>query len=180
VAVSFIGGGSLSTRRKPQPAASHWQTLLHNAVKQVHSPWAGFELTMLIGTDFAYVVVNPTSIQSRRPLKAYVLFINLCTIIMCIKYFCHDFFGYMWEGGVDFILWKCPRYFQVTTTYAKSVPINIVSSNPAHGECTCFTALCNKVCQWLAAGCGFLRVLELPPPIKLTATKWLRYCWKWH
>jgi hypothetical protein len=113
VAVSFIGGGSSSTRRKPQPAASHWQTLLHNAVKQVHSPWAGFELTMLIGTDFAYVVVNPTSIQSRRPLKAYVLFINLCTIIMCIKYFCHDFFGYMWEGGVDFILWKCPRYFQV-------------------------------------------------------------------
>ena len=26
---------------------------------------------------------------------------------------------------------------------------------------------------------GFLRVLWLPPPIKLTATIWLKYCWKW-
>jgi len=27
VAVSFIGGGDRSTKRKPRPAASHWQTL---------------------------------------------------------------------------------------------------------------------------------------------------------
>jgi len=26
---------------------------------------------------------------------------------------------------------------------------------------------------------GFLRVLRFPPPIKLTATVWLKYCWKW-
>jgi hypothetical protein len=26
---------------------------------------------------------------------------------------------------------------------------------------------------------GFLRVLRFPPPIKLTATIWLKYCWKW-
>jgi len=26
---------------------------------------------------------------------------------------------------------------------------------------------------------GFLRVLWFPPPIKLTATIWLKYCWKW-
>ena len=32
------------------------------------------------------------------------------------------------------------------------------------------TTLCDKVCQWLATGCGFLRVLRFPPPIKLTAT----------
>jgi hypothetical protein len=27
---------------------------------------------------------------------------------------------------------------------------------------------------------GFLRVLQFAPPIKLTATIWLKYCWKWH
>ena len=32
---------------------------------------------------------------------------------------------------------------------------------------TC-TTLCDKVCQWHAAGQGFLRVLWFPPPIKLT------------
>jgi len=26
---------------------------------------------------------------------------------------------------------------------------------------------------------GFLRVLRFPPPIKLTATIKLKYCWKW-
>jgi len=31
------------------------------------------------------------------------------------------------------------------------------------------TALREKVCQWLAAGRGFLRVLRFPPPIKLTS-----------
>jgi len=33
IAVSFIGGGNWSTRRKP--AASHWQTLSHNVVSSV-------------------------------------------------------------------------------------------------------------------------------------------------
>jgi len=27
---------------------------------------------------------------------------------------------------------------------------------------------------------SFLRVLRFPPPIKLTATIQLKYCWKWH
>ena len=27
--------------------------------------------------------------------------------------------------------------------------------------------------------CGFLRLLRFPPPIKLTATIWIKYCWKW-
>ena len=34
------------------------------------------------------------------------------------------------------------------------------------------TILCDKVCQWLAAG-------RTPPPIKLTGMIWLKYCWKW-
>ena len=32
------------------------------------------------------------------------------------------------------------------------------------------TTLCDKVCQWLATVGGFLRALQLPPPLKLTAT----------
>ena len=32
------------------------------------------------------------------------------------------------------------------------------------------TTLCDKVCQWFAAGQWFLWVLQFPPPIKLTAT----------
>jgi hypothetical protein len=27
---------------------------------------------------------------------------------------------------------------------------------------------------------GFLQVLRFPPPIKLTATTWLKYFWRWH
>ena len=39
------------------------------------------------------------------------------------------------------------------------------------------TPLCDKVCQWLAAGQWFSP--DIPPPIKLTATTYLKYCWKW-
>ena len=51
VAVSFIGGGNRSTRRKLLTCASHWQTLSHNV-----PPWARFEpttLVVVIGTDYA-------------------------------------------------------------------------------------------------------------------------------
>ena len=50
VAVSFIGGGNWSTRKKHRSAASHWQTLL---LYRAHLALAGFEFTPLvvIGTD---------------------------------------------------------------------------------------------------------------------------------
>jgi hypothetical protein len=38
---------------------------------------------------------------------------------------------------------------------------------PPRARCT---TLCDKVCQWFAAGRCFLQVLSFPPPIKLTAT----------
>ena len=40
-------------RENYRPAASHWQTLSHNALSSTTSPWAGFELTtlMVIGID---------------------------------------------------------------------------------------------------------------------------------
>jgi len=41
------------------------------------------------------------------------------------------------------------------------------------------TTLCDKVCQWLVTGRWFSRGTPFPPPIKLTATIWLKYCWQW-
>jgi hypothetical protein len=41
------------------------------------------------------------------------------------------------------------------------------------------STLCDKVCQWLAQVGVFRRVLRFPPPIKLTATIYMKYCWKW-
>ena len=55
----------------------------------------------------------------------------------------------------------------------------IVSSNPDHGEVYSIQH-CDTVFQWLATGLsGFLWVLSFPPPIKLTVTIWLKYCWNW-
>ena len=63
-----------------------------------------------------------------------------------------------------------------------SVPIttNVVSSNPTQARCTRY----NIVWWSLSVTCnrsvpGFLRALRFPPPIKLIATIWLNYCWKW-
>jgi hypothetical protein len=45
--------------------------------------------------------------------------------------------------------------FSTTGIYAISaITTNVVSSNPAQARCT-DTTLCNKVCQWLAAGQWF-------------------------
>ena len=40
------------------------------------------------------------------------------------------------------------------------------------------TTLCDKVCQWIVQVGGFLLVHRFPQPVKLTATIWLKYCWK--
>jgi hypothetical protein len=47
--------------------------------------------------------------------------------------------------------------------------------NPKYG---CLT-LCDKFVSDLWQVGGFLWVLRFPPPIKLTATMKLKYCWKW-
>jgi hypothetical protein len=52
------------------------------------------------------------------------------------------------------------------------VPIttNIVSSNPAHGEVESMQFYVIKFVSDLQQVSGFRRVLQFPPPIKLTAT----------
>jgi hypothetical protein len=57
----------------------------------------------------------------------------------------------------------------------QSVPIttDVVSLIPAQGEVY-------KIMWWsLSVGCGFLRILCIPPPIKVTGTIYLKYFWKW-
>ena len=56
-----------------------------------------------------------------------------------------------------------------TTTYAISAYHHLMLWIRISNRVRC-TTLCDKVCQWLATGEGFLRVLRFPPPIKLIAT----------
>jgi hypothetical protein len=60
----------------------------------------------------------------------------------------------------------------------QSVPIttNIVSLNPVHGKVYSIQHYVIKFVSDLRQVVGFLWVLWFPPPIKLTATVWLKYC----
>jgi hypothetical protein len=60
----------------------------------------------------------------------------------------------------------------------QSVPIttNIVSLNPVHGKVYSIQHYVIKFVSDLRQVGGFLWVLRFPPPIKLTATVWLKYC----
>ena len=64
----------------------------------------------------------------------------------------------------------------------QSVPITtkVVSSNPIHGEVYSIQRYVIKFVSDLRQVSGFLWVLGVPPPIKLTATIYLKYCSKWH
>jgi hypothetical protein len=59
------------------------------------------------------------------------------------------------------------------------ITTNVVSSNPVHGEVYSIQHYVIKFVSDLRQVGGFLRVLQFPPPIKLIATIYLKYCWKW-
>jgi len=56
----------------------------------------------------------------------------------------------------------------------------VASSNPVHGESYSIKHNVEKFVSDLRQVGGFLRVLPFPPPIILTATMWLKYCYKEH
>jgi len=56
----------------------------------------------------------------------------------------------------------------------------VVSSNPVHGEVYSIQHCVIKFVSDLRQVCGFLRVPRFPPLIKLTVTKKLKYCSKYH
>ena len=60
-------------------------------------------------------------------------------------------------------------------------PLKLWVQIPLMVECILDITLCDQVCQWFGTWhvCGFLSVLNFPAPIKLTATIYLKYCWKW-
>ena len=61
--------------------------------------------------------------------------------------------------------------------HMQSVPITtkVLSSNPSHGEVYWIQHYVIKFVSDLRQVCGFLQVVLFPPPIKLTATKYLKY-----
>jgi hypothetical protein len=74
-------------------------------------------------------------------------------------------------------IYKSLKYTYCSLSYLKSK--KDVSSNPVHGEVYSIQHYVIKLVSDLRQVGGFLRVLRFPPPIKLTATILLKYCWKW-
>jgi len=71
------------------------------------------------------------------------------------------------SGAVVVMVWELDLQLPV-----QSVPITtkVVSSNPTHDEVYSMQVYVIKFVSDLPQVCGFLPVLRLPPPIKLTAT----------
>ena len=77
VAVSFIGEGNWSTRRKPPTCRKSLTNLNHIFCIEYTSPLTGFELTTLVvgGTDCTGRY-NPTTIRTRRRLPLVTTLIS--------------------------------------------------------------------------------------------------------
>jgi hypothetical protein len=69
---------------------------------------------------------------------------------------------------IYFLYWHQMQSVHITT--------NVVSSNPVYGEVYSTQHYVIKFVSDLRQVSGFLRVLQFPPPIKLTAMIWLKYC----
>ena len=74
------------------------------------------------------------------------------------------------------IVWKLDLQLPVQSV---SITTKVVSSNPVHGEVYSIQHYVIKFVSGLRWVGGFIKILRFPPPIKLTATIWLKYCWKW-
>jgi len=72
--------------------------------------------------------------------------------------------------------------FYKVFVYSQSMPIttNVVSLNPADGEVYSIQHFVRKFVSDLRQVGGFLWEFRFPPPTNLTATIYLKYCWKWH
>ena len=56
------------------------------------------------------------------------------------------------------------------------IAIKVMSSNPTHVDADSIQHYAIKFVSDMRKVGGFLRVLRFPPPIKLTATIYLKYC----
>ena len=80
---------------------------------------------------------------------------------------------------VAVILWQLDLQLQYICNQCPSpltLRVRIPFKQGVLGTTLCTT---HKFVSDLRQVCGFLRVFRLPPPIKLTASIWLKYCWKW-
>ena len=65
------------------------------------------------------------------------------------------------------IVWKLDLQLHMQSV---RITTKVVSLNPDHGEVYSIQHYVIKFVSDLRQVCGFLRVLQFPPPIKLTAT----------
>jgi hypothetical protein len=85
------------------------------------------------------------------------------------------YFVIKYKGGaiVVLIAWSLNLQLPVEPVH---ITIKVVSSNPVHSEVYSIQHYVIKFVSDLQQIYGFLQVLWLPPPIKLTATISLKYC----
>ena len=146
---------------------------LQDAELKASPIWVPFEILLRIfGYWHHYCKWSYKSIPNKRDLIRHVEIL----------------FNYFGIGCyLDLSTWKKPRYVHraaVTevgiriTLPVQSVPITteVVSLNPVHGEVYSIQHYVIKIVSDLRQVGRFLR---FPPPIKLTATIKLKYCWKW-
>jgi len=83
MAVSFLGGGTRSTRRKPPTCRKSLTNFITYMLYRVHLTWVGFGLKTLvvIGTD-CIGSLNPTTIRSRPRRLLLSLYLRVSKKLM--------------------------------------------------------------------------------------------------
>ena len=110
-------------------------------------------------------------------LKIYMVWIR-CSILW-INYFPGLFLEYCIVFYIYMYKYICHINCFILVSHEYYDSFEVVSSNPAHGVVYSIQHYVITFVSDLWQVGGFLGVLRLPPPIKLTSTILLKYCWKW-
>jgi hypothetical protein len=78
--------------------------------------------------------------------------------------------SWLWSYGSWIYNYLCKQYLSPLTLWVRT---------PLRRDVLDTTLVIKFISDLRQVG-GLLLELWFPPPIKLTATIWLKYCWKWH
>ena len=84
-----------------------------------------------------------------------------------------NFYKHPFIRGDDVVVWYLDLELHLESVY---ITTNVVSSNPVHDEVYSIQQYVIKFVRALRQVDGFFRVLWFPPPKKLTATIYRKYC----
>ena len=84
-----------------------------------------------------------------------------------------------WKEGKSWS-WSCGSLIYNYLCNQRLSPLTLRIRIPFMARCTRYNILVITFFRDLRQVGGFLWILRFPPPIKLTATIWLTYYWKWH